>query len=118
MILLRMPELNAADPAAELANDRRDKIGLALNRMRQADAVNRDKLRVLQVAVTVTWEVAKSMEDQKFGDTIDDDEDVVAAKKAAEESRKRKDKEKEKERSKDQPFRYIFSLTILLKTPK
>jgi hypothetical protein len=102
-----MPEVDAADQGAEVANDRRAKIGLAIARMRQADAVNRDKLRVLQVAVTVTWEVAKSMEDKKFGDTIDDDEDVVAAKKDAEESRKRKEKEKEKERSKDQTTRYI-----------
>ena len=64
----------------------------ARDRMREVDAVNRRKLRVLQVAVEETWVVAKILEDNQYKEN--DEPELVAARKEAEKAKKRK-REKE-----------------------
>ena len=71
----------------------------ARDRVREVDAVNRRKLRVLQVAIEETWAVAKILEDNQYKEN--DEPELVAARKEAERARKRK-KEKEEEEEEEE----------------
>ncbi len=65
------------------------------DRMREVDAVNRQKLRVLQVAVEETWAVAKILEENQY--KAKEEPDLVLARKEAEKARKRKKEDEEEE---------------------
>ena len=68
-------------------------MGRARDRMREVDAVNRRKLRVLQVALEETWAVAKILEENQYKEN--DEPELVAARKEAEKAKKRKREEEE-----------------------
>ncbi len=65
-----MPEVDGEDPAAEAANERRMRMIRARDRMRQVDAANRRKLRVLQVALEESWEVARILENSQYKEEV------------------------------------------------
>jgi hypothetical protein len=87
----RLPEIGAGAEAA--ANDTRNRIVHARDRMRQVDLVNRKKLRVLQVALEESWDVARFLEVNQYKDEDEDEPDLVAARKEADGNRKKEDQE-------------------------
>jgi superfamily II DNA or RNA helicase len=65
-----MPEVYADEAGAAAANERRMRMVRARERMRQVDAVNRKKLRVLQVALEESWEVARILENSQYKEDV------------------------------------------------
>ncbi len=57
--------------------------------MRQVDLVNRKKLRVLQVALEESWDVAQFLEVNQYKE--EDEPDLIAARKEAELDRKKEE---------------------------
>ncbi len=86
----RSLENDEADPTVE--NILGVRLLRALDRMREVDAVNRQKLRVLQVALEETWAVAKILEENQYKEEVEPD--LASARKEAAGAKKRK-KEKE-----------------------
>jgi len=66
----RMPEVYADEAGAAAANERRMRMVRARERMRQVDAVNRKKLRVLQVALEESWEVTRILENSQYKEDV------------------------------------------------
>ncbi len=65
-----MPEVDPDEPGAAAANERRMRMARARDRMRQVDAANRRKLRVLQVALEESWEVARILENSQYKEEV------------------------------------------------
>ena len=65
-----MPEVEADEPGAAANNERRMRMVRARERMRQVDAANRRKLRVLQVALEESWEVARILENSQYKEEV------------------------------------------------
>jgi hypothetical protein len=66
----RMAEVYEDEAGAAAANERRMRMVRARDRMRQVDAVNRKKLRVLQVALEESWEVARILENSQYKEDV------------------------------------------------
>ena len=87
--------LSASDEADGTAAENVQRLIRAWDRIREVDAVNRRKLRVLQVALEETWEVAKILEKNQYEEEVEPE--LAFARKEAEGARKRKKEEEEEE---------------------
>ncbi len=96
-----MPEIGAGAEAAA-TNDARNRLVHARDCMRQVDLVNRKKLRVLQVALEESWDVAQFLEVNQYKE--EDEPDLIAARKEAELDREKEDGEDSISSSEDESF--------------
>ena len=88
-----MPETESGVDATN--SDTHNRMVRARDRMRQVDLMNCQKLRVLQVALEESWDVARILEKNQYEEA--DEPELVSARKKAEGALKRKKEEEEVE---------------------